>query len=133
MKRKRFLIASIAGIASLHFPFNLLKVNYNSSPDVFYNSLPLFKLCTQKEIKELGKEYLIKCPEENSVSKLISLVVNNNEMKLQSKGLDNFIIRELIDKNIKNDFSADRIIILSGYIISKTEARQAALFQLHQN
>jgi hypothetical protein len=47
--------------------------------------------------------------------------------------LSNSEIYELLENKIKEEFSAYKTIIVSGWIISPTEARQCALFSLTQN
>jgi hypothetical protein len=76
-------------------------------------------------LEEIGKAYLTKYPEEKSTDILV-----RNLMKAHP-GPDPLGKEELSSffrKEIAADFMNDRIQIISGWVLSVTEARQCALY-----
>jgi hypothetical protein len=86
-------------------------------------SLALF--CEDDALVLMGKQYLELYPQEQDVSLLISLI--NSSQYCQEQTLR----RELQD-NTRRDFEFNQTMILDGWVISRTEARQCALFTLMQ-
>ena len=71
-------------------------------------------------------KYIEKNPTENTKQMLKSLLVDyENQQKVNST----FVKKEL-NRKIKLDFDTRNIIILDGWILSRTEARQCALFSI---
>ena len=67
----------------------------------------LSALADKKTLREIGREYLTKFPaEKNQLQDLIS--------------------RE----NVQNDFSKGNVVVIQGWVLSVTEARQCALLTL---
>ena len=67
----------------------------------------LSSLADKKTLREIGDEYLKKYPTEKNQ------------------------LQDLIDReNVQNDFSKGNIVVIKGWVLSVTEARQCALLTL---
>ena len=107
---------SIARLLTLEFPFLSL-----SRKDEKKSEWPedLIRICKEKkEISRIGKEYLLKVPLENDSSFLEELISCSSANPMSIK------------ERIKQDFAAGNTVIIRGWILSITEARQCALLSL---
>ena len=125
MKRRNFIIAA-AGIISLpiiHYTWE----NLNTDPlkDPKY----LSKFCSEEEIVKIGKNYLDRNPLDNPAKQLKkSLLSNSNGINFSGKNKNDQL--EWLNKKIDEDFLENNLQICEGWIISRTEAQQCALFSL---
>lgn len=125
MKRKNFILLSGLGISAIAIPtlyFNFRELEYDSylkSPEFLSNFLD------GKSIIEIGELYLKQVPDENNERKLVSLLPISHTS-------DNNTI-EILQQQITDDYISGETIIVDGWILSKTEARQCALYSLTQN
>lgn len=125
MKRKNFILLSGLGISAIAIPtlyFNFRELEYDSSlksPEFLSNFL------NGKSIIEIGELYLKQVPDENNERKLVSLLPISHTS-------DNNTI-EILQQQITDDYISGETIIVDGWILSKTEARQCALYSLTQN
>lgn len=89
----------------------------------------LSRVCDSKQLKDIGTKYMSLVPEENKKQKLTTLLLTDaTGVKLNSS--DKIEIAEFVDKKIHEEFSAYQIMVINGWVISITEARQCALFSL---
>jgi hypothetical protein len=74
-------------------------------------------------IKKIGNQYRLQMPSENSERPLVkSLKAAASEVSLANASN--------LEEIIKKDFETGNTIIVDGWILSRTEARQCALFSL---
>ncbi len=73
---------------------------------------------------DLGSVYREQTPGERSEKELLSLLPAQDETS-------NDALLAEIRKEIKLDYENDNVICIDGWILSKTEARQCALFSLN--
>jgi hypothetical protein len=124
MNRKLFIttasIAAIALPAAYYFKSN----KWNDYPPA---ALPehLTSFCTIKEVIDIGMAYIKMNPAENTNPVLTNLILAGKETPKK-----NDAVAEMIENKIKDDFTSKNILIINGWIISRTEARQCALFSL---
>lgn len=93
-------------------------------------SLP-YSLATFSEpatIEALGKAYLEMTPEENASKTLMDLLLSDGENKEIPPTTDS--MKMVLQQKIKSDFESGNTIIVSGWVLSITEARQCALYSL---
>jgi hypothetical protein len=126
MKRKDFVQLSAFATAAISFP--LLQ---SCSPSAVENLLskPVFlsRLFDKKTISETGKAYILKTADENDADKLILLLAGNSSI---ADSRDETVIHRYLDEKVKQDFETGNIILIKGWVLSVTEARQCALFWL---
>ena len=78
-------------------------------------------------IKDAGKAYLKKTPAENDDNKLEQLLANDDAI---ANSTDEKAIHEYLDKKIKHEFETGNTVLIKGWVLAVTEARQCALFSL---
>ncbi len=70
--------------------------------------------------------YRIQTPAESEIDKLADLLSTDSAGNKISSSEDIFI-QNLMNQKIKHDFETDNIVIVNGWVITLTEARQCAL------
>jgi hypothetical protein len=78
-------------------------------------------------LEEIGKAYLRKNPEENTAELLAGRLMKNHP---GMEHMDKDALASFFRKEISADFLNDRTLVISGWVLSVTEARQCALFQI---
>ena len=128
MRRKPFIIS--AAVVALGLP-----AAYYYRKNKWFNNSPLTlpvmlsSFCDEKTIVQIGETYRILVPAENTKQKLKELILTND--KGMSVNINDYEkIASLIDTKIREEFSLSHTIIIKGWIISITEARQCALLTL---
>ena len=81
----------------------------------------LVEMLGADRVRELGERYRAATPGEDSAEKLRDAI---------SRGGGLHLFRTSIDDQINDDFKSGRTVVVDGWILSVTEARQAALFSL---
>ena len=123
MKRRSFVMLTSAGAASVFIP-TLTSCNTAIEYDQNY-SVPdaLSRIWDEEEIDFYGNEYLIKYPAEDGEQKLVKLLT-----KGVSEETGDFT-KSLVEK-IKSEFDQGDTVMLDGWVLSRTEARQCALYTI---
>ena len=131
MERRNFIVCSVLTAATVSTPF--LKCTSSSDPALDKKlAIPqiLSQLLDENGLMDIGKKYGTIHPNEYSLKTLELQLKKSNEGNSFSSNTSPKEIYNLLDKKIQNDFEANNIIILNGWILSLTEARQCALFSL---
>lgn len=126
MKRKEFIQLSAFATAAICFP---LLQSCNPSAARRASSQPVFlsRLFDKDMIQEVGQAYLRKTPKESNDKTLIQLLAGNDAM---ANSNDEKVIHQYLDKKIKQDFAIGNTLLVKGWELAVTEARQCALFSL---
>ncbi len=129
MKRRNFIQLSAFATAAVSLP---LLHSCNSSATEKAIAQPVFLSCFFDEhmINDTGKAYLQKAPGESNENKLVQLLADNNTI---ANSTDKKAIHEYLDEKIKQDFKAGNTVLVKGWVLAVTEARQCALFSLLKN
>lgn len=92
-------------------------------------SQPFFfsQVADVKTIVNTGNVYRKKHPEEDDKSRLAELLLTGSTLQSSS---DSEAIRQMLIKNVHEDFKKCNTNIVAGWILSLTEARQCALFSI---
>jgi hypothetical protein len=77
-------------------------------------------------IRDAGKAYLKKTHGENDDDKLAQLLANNDI----ANSTDEKAIHQYLAEKIKHDFETGSTVLVKGWVLAVTEARQCALFSL---
>ena len=124
MNRRYFLATSLLS----SFSFSAFAKGYQALDEEAQLDLPvnpglLNILKDEDTIFNIGSSYLKVNPAERNLKRLRrKIYAEDGKEELESA--------DEIEKVIRNDFAAGRIIQLNGWILSVTEARQCALFAL---
>ncbi|WP_149276890.1 hypothetical protein [Pareuzebyella sediminis] len=122
MKRNYFIGLTSLGVAAVAIPswYYLTKPVYDVS--LFFPKT-LTSIWDRPTMVFIGQEYLDKYPIENSQRKLIDLLLEGQSPKMNNIG-------ETLALKIEKDYQEKRIVTIDGWLLSRTEARQCALFTL---
>jgi hypothetical protein len=126
MKRRSFIQLSVFAAAAVSIP-----LLHSCSPSATEQSMshPVFlsRLFDEDMMRDAGKTYLKKTPAENDANKLEQLLSNNNAI---ANSTDEKEIHQYLDEKIKQDFETGNTVLVKGWVLAVTEARQCALFSL---
>lgn len=129
MKRKTFIYLSVVGTAAVAIP----SLKCHNQNEAFYKSLSQPKLlshiCDEKTLRAIGAAYKNQFSSERKKDQLADLILTDGTGKpLQSA--DAAFINSVVDQKIKQDFENGKTVVVMGWVLSVTEARQCALFSL---
>lgn len=130
MKRRNFLTLTTFSVAVISVPFLYCR---NSSADLEKTlTIPqtLSQITDENSIKEIGKVYGKLYPDEYSRN-LLEQNLTNNGVQSVSAGSQAKDIYSFLDNNILEDFKSGNSMVLNGWVLSRTEARQCALLSLY--
>jgi hypothetical protein len=98
-------------------------------------SLPytLATISDPSTIEALGKEYLKMTPAENDANMLMDILLLDADNNVIPRNADSLELKELLQQKVHSDFEGGNTVIVSGWVLSVTEARQCALFSLTQD
>ncbi len=83
-------------------------------------------------ISEVGKTYMEQVPGENNPENLIDeLMISPNGDAIPNT-TDSLTLQKIMSKKVQADFDNGEIVVVRGWVLSRTEARQCALFSLTQ-
>jgi len=130
MKRRHFIFYTVFSTAAVSIPF----LNC-SSPDPELDkklAMPetLAQTYDEKTIMEIGQAYGKTYPDEYSISDLEKLLTKTETGKSIAGSETAEMINSTLNEMVKKDFQTGDTVVLNGWILSKTEARQCALFTL---
>lgn len=125
MKRRNFIIGAV-GITAI----SISGTYFYISRDIDYDPLlaepqSLFLIWDNETISTIGKQYTGQITDENTEQALAKKLVAD------MTGSGDALIQNL-EKKIKLDFEEDNIVLVDGWMLSKTEVRQCALFSTLQ-
>jgi hypothetical protein len=130
MQRRDFVILGTSALGLAITPWVMVSCDSPSQwTAVLATPSMLGKFCSDAEIKEIGATFCQDNPDEDSIRTL--------EKKLLTQADGNLLepdTNEKLDKHlsqlIEADFHRDDTIMIKGWVISRTEARQCALYFL---
>lgn len=121
MKRRHFIMLASAGVVAVSIP--VVHNLFYDIPD-FDKKLsipqPLSLIWNKESIFAIGSKYNKKFPDESSERTLARALFANSDNRSYEK----------LNEMVKADFSEGRMVVIDGWVLSKTEARQCALYYL---
>jgi hypothetical protein len=126
MERRNFIKLSAFASAAVSIPLlnscTRRAVNKEIAQPVF-----LSRLFDEKTIETAGKAYLKKVKGEDSTSKLEELLSGEGSITSET---DVNAIHSFLDNKVRDDFETGKTVVVQGWVLSITEARQCALYAL---
>lgn len=116
MERRRFLLLALSGTAVASLPLSQCGTEANRLNPELLNSL----IGKSKTIA-IGKGYVEQFPLERDRKKLTTLISATLDEQPASP----------VNVSIENEFRNGKVVIINGWILSLTEARQSALSYLN--
>lgn len=86
--------------------------------------LNLAPFCDKNELFAIGEKYLQMFPKENDKYQLQDLLISSNHFT------DKETLLATLEKQKMAEFRQGETVIIKGWVLSKTEARQTALYSL---
>jgi hypothetical protein len=126
MERRHFLGLSAYLAAAVAIPFLESCSTGNTDTAVAEPGL-LLHILNAKSIVETGRAYLQQYPDEKTKNKLLDLLLNKETVPGPA---GRQAIHAYFDKKTVEDFNNNRTVMINGWILSRTEARQCALYTL---
>jgi len=126
MKRRDFIQLSAFAGAAISFP-SLQSCSVPANEHAMSQPVFLSRLFDENTIRDAGKAYLQKTPSEKDDDKLVQLLADNSSI---AKSSDEKAIQRYLDEKIKRDFETGKTVLVKGWVLAVTEARQCALFSL---
>lgn len=84
----------------------------------------LVEMLGPERAREIGTQYRASMPGENTAATLRDAISNSQHRQLP------WIRARSIEEQIRDDFAAGRTVVVNGWVLSQTEARQCALYSL---
>ena len=133
MKRRNFILLSLYSGAAIAIPFAGCSTDSAVSNKPWMQPMLLSHICDAKTLKEIGTAYRKKFAEQNNEKQLIDALLTDSANKVVPATSGDAFINSLLEKKIKKDFETGQTVIVKGWVLSETEARQCALFSFTQN
>jgi hypothetical protein len=131
MKRRTFIISASTVAVGIPVAYYLTKHKWRtgnplSMPDMLSN------FCKEEELKAMGIKYREMVPAESEKQKLTDLLLTDNNGK-KIRASNTSLVETTISDKIRGEFNTNNTILVNGWVITVTEARQCALFSLTKN
>jgi hypothetical protein len=84
----------------------------------------LLEMLGPERAREIGTQYRAAVPSENTAATLRDAISSSQHRHFP------WIERQSIEEQIHDDFAAGRTVVVSGWVLSETEARQCALYSV---
>lgn len=127
MDRRTFVRVSVGGAA--YFLLPLTSCN-SGDPELRHKlSTPrsLSRIHDTTTLRELGEQYRQRVPAENQESRLVDLLMTNAKGEPVPRSSDSAFLQDSLKERIEYDFMTDDIVVIQGWVLATTEARQCAL------
>ena len=127
MKRRNFILLTGLGISAIALPTWYYKYRDLKYDQLLTEPELLSYIWDDNTISEIGEIYREQFPDENSERQLAGLLSNIN-----SSDTNDWV--ESLQQQITEDYKSGKTVLVDGWILSRTETRQCALFSLtHKN
>ena len=128
MNRRMFVFLATIGLSGISFSVAKWNRLFEGDHDLASPGL-LSQLCNRKTIHSIGKMYLNMKPSESNQDWLLKSIIGKSFKELpESEPASLYSLK--IESKIHSDFLMGKTVIVNGWILSVTEARQCALFYL---
>ncbi|MCU0381815.1 MAG: hypothetical protein MUE58_11560 [Chitinophagaceae bacterium] len=129
MKRRHFLRISLVGAAAAGLPIIGCDA-FSGDKQHLSRPLLLSKFCDEAAIVEIGKAYQSLDPvarDAKSLTEALLADIYGNGRK--PSAMDAIPIKK-VNERIERDFRENLVVYPAGWVLSRTEARQCALYSL---
>jgi len=133
MKRRTFVLLSLYSGAAISLPSLGCSTGSAVAGKPWIQPQLLSHICDAKTLQEIGTAYRNKVSAESKEENLLNLLLTDKSNKILPITSDDILINSLLEQKIQKDFETDKTVIVKGWVLSETEARQCALFSLTQN
>lgn len=125
MNRKKFMVLSGLGLTALSLPVGCQFSRKCEQLAVLARPAELSQVCDTATLLAIGDRYRQGVPGEDHEDLLFELLLANNALPADS-------LAPVLRERIRADYENDDTLVLEGWVLSRTEARQCALFSIIQ-
>jgi hypothetical protein len=130
MKRRSFILLSGLGISAIGISsVRLFNLDFEDQ-NLYAKPKLLSKLCNDETIRLLGESYLKFDPDERNRDRLMNKLYGHAIRIDSLQQQDRLSMRAQVENSIREDFAAGKTVVLKGWVLSVTEARQCALYSI---
>jgi hypothetical protein len=129
MKRRTFIYTGVAITVGVGLSDLFLEQRTKVEETTFLYPFILSNILDEESLRIIGSSYRIMKPDENSKVKLLNAITSRMNT-IQIRTNDWQIRQRKLKRMSKMDFKSDKLIVIKGWVISETEARQCALLSL---
>jgi hypothetical protein len=130
MKRRTFIYTGVAVAAGIGLSDLFLLSNESKwKRQPFIYPFVLSNILDDASLRVIGDSYRVMSPDENSKEKLLKAITSGMHT-IQSRTTDLANQAMEIEENVEMDFRSDKFLVIKGWVISETEARQCALLSM---
>lgn len=133
MKRRTFVLLSLYSGAAISIPSLGCGTESTVASKPWMQPQLLSHICNAKTLQEIGAAYRKQFADESKQKQLINLLLTDSTNSVIPVTSEEGIINSMLEQKIQKDFESGKTVIVKGWILSETEARQCALFSLTQN
>ena len=131
MERRSFIVVSVLGFLGMGVvPLIRWTHRFSSKDETLAQPKILSLLCDKRTIGMLGRAYLKLKPDESCCGTLSNDLLGDKAIDAGVENQDMSEVGLQIEKMIKRDFETSNTVILKGWVLSITEARQCAFFSI---
>jgi hypothetical protein len=130
MKRRTFIFTGVAVAAGIGLSdFFLLNNQPKWKKQPLLYPFILSNFLDEESLRAIGNSYRHERPDENSKVKLLDALTGRMQgNQTDTNDMANQAME--IEKNVEVDFKSYKLLVIKGWVISETEARQCALLSL---
>jgi len=128
MQRRKFVFLSVIGGTAVSLTGLSCSHQQTGLYAVLDRPIQLSQICDTKTLREIGMEYRLQMPTESEADQLVSKLSADSAGNPVSKSDDHEFVKNMIDRQILQDFEKGNTVVIKGWVLSVTEARQCALF-----
>lgn len=122
MKRRKFIGIIAVGALLLGLLSWFFGIKKRRQPAGIYEPQLLSKICNREKINEIGQKYRA-LSSENDKESLTKLLAFDNQAD----------VKQYFENKVIQDFENNDTVLIEGWLLSITEARQCALMSLQPN
>jgi hypothetical protein len=122
LDRRRFLQLTAAGVVASFADSGCTRETVEDPRAL--GQPALLEMLGAERTLDIGRKYRAAVPRENTAAALRAAISSSRHQTFP------WIGRRSIEETIRDDFGAGRTVVVSGWVLSETEARQCALYSL---
>src|SRR5258706_11078613 len=131
MERRSFIVVSVLGFLGMGVvPLFRWTHRFSGKDKTLAQPKLLSLLCDNSTIGMLGRAYLKLKPDESCCGTLSNDLLGDTANNVFSEDEDMAEVELQIEKRIIRDFETSNTVVLKGWVLSITEARQCAFFSI---
>ena len=120
LDRRRFLQLGALGVVATFADYGCAPSNDRAAA---IDRPQLLDVLGPDRVRQLGAHYRAATPKENTADALRTAISGGHSARIP-------LVNASLDNQVRDDFANGRTVMIDGWVLSVTEARQAALFSL---